>query len=354
MTVTTANVGPFAVTSPTLNDSFDSGATQTITWNVAGTTANGINTANVNILISTDGGTTFTTLLANTPNDGSQAVTLPSTLAPYCRILVEAVGNIFYAVSPNFSIGYTVTQTTICTDYTRTFSPPVAMTTGWSAYGIPAPAVAITDNYTITDVDFKVVSTAARTNQVSFGLVKPGSGVVDVVVFDGPTSGCANNKANLDAIFDDEGVAFDCNATATGARYVPTASLTSLDGLNSAGVGRFAAKSTVTTNTISSVILTLCRVETVVTLNSESFGLSDFVIYPNPNNGNFNIQFNSNTSNEIKVNVHDLRGREIYSKSYTNNGLFNENLQLSNVQSGVYLVTVEDGSIKETKKIVVQ
>ena len=33
----------------------------------------------VNIILSTDGGNTFeTTLIANTPNDGSQEVTLPS------------------------------------------------------------------------------------------------------------------------------------------------------------------------------------------------------------------------------------------------------------------------------------
>ena len=355
MTVTTVGAaGPFVVTSPTLNASYDTGSTQTITWDVAGTNANGINTSNVNILISTDGGVTFSTLLANTANDGNQAVTMPSVAAPFCRIIVEAVGNIYYAVSPSFSIGYTVTQTTVCTDYSRTFSTPAAMTTGWSAYGIPGPGIAITDDYIITDVDFKVVSTAARTNQVSFGLVKPGSSVVDVVVFDGPTSGCTNSRVNLNAIFDDEGAAFNCNATATGQRYIPTTSLSSLDGISSAGIWRFAAKSTLTTNTISSVVLTLCRLDTVVTLNSDSFGLQNFTLYPNPNNGNFNIQFTSTSSDEIKVNVHDIRGREIYSKSYTNNGLFNENLQLSNVQSGVYLVTVQDGARKEVKKIVVQ
>jgi hypothetical protein len=62
----------------------------------------------------------------------------------------------------------------------------------------------------------------------------------------------------------------------------------------------------------------------------------------------------STSGNEIKVNVHDVRGREIYAKSFTNNGLFNENLQLDTVQSGVYLVTVQDGSRKVVKKIVVQ
>ena len=77
------------------------------------------------------------------------------------------------------------------------------------------------------------------------------------------------------------------------------------------------------------------------------------VLYPNPNNGSFNIQFSSNSGNDIKVNIHDVRGREIFNKSYNNNGLFNENLQLNNVQSGIYLVTVQDGARKEIKKIVI-
>ena len=89
-------------------------------------------------------------------------------------------------------------------------------------------------------------------------------------------------------------------------------------------------------------------------LSSESFDISDLVLYPNPNNGNFNIQFTSNTGNEIKVNVHDLRGRAIFSKSYNNNGLFNESIELNNVQSGIYLVTIEDGAKKEVKKIIVE
>ena len=351
-----ATRGPLTVTSQNTDGiTWMPGSTQTITWNVNNTNTS-VGGANVDILLSTDNGATFTTvLLANTPNDGSETITVPSILQPFCRIMVKASGSIFFNVNlKNIAIGYVVTTTTTCTDYTRTFSPPVAMQTGWAGYGIPAPGVSITDDFTISDVDFKVVCTAARTNQVSFGLVKPGSSVVDVVVFDGPTSGCANNKANLNAIFDDEGTAFDCNATATGARYTPVASLASLDGLNSVGQWRFAAKSTLTTNTISSVILTLCKTETTVVLAAESFGLDNFVIYPNPNNGNFNVQFTSNSGNEIQVNVHDLRGRQIFTKSYNNSGLFNETLQLNNVQSGIYLVTVQDGSRKEVKKIVVE
>jgi hypothetical protein len=350
MVVTTASVGPFRVTSPTLNASWDSGSTQTITWDVAGTTANGINTSTVNILFSSDNGATFTTLVAGTSNDGSEIITVPNVTQPYCRIMIEAVGNIFYAVSPNFSIGYIVTTTTTCRDYTRSFSPAQAMATGWTGYTIPT----VTDNFTISDANLTVVCTAARTNQVSFGLVKPGSTVVDFVAFDGPSSGCANNRADLNAVFDDEGVAFDCSATATGASYIPVTSFSGLDGMNSAGVWRFAAKSTNTSNTISSVTLTLCETNTTAVLSSENFGIDGLSIYPNPNNGNFTVQFTSTSNNEVKIGVHDVRGRQVFDKIYQNNGLFNDSLNLNNVQSGVYFITVQDGLKRDVKKIIIE
>src|SRR5690606_5028026 len=104
--ITVANTGPFVITHPNNDPSTPKpiwymGDTKTITWNVAGTTGNNINVSNVNILISTDAGTTYTTLVANTPNDGSETVTLPTNLTSTyeARIKIEAVGNIFYTVS---------------------------------------------------------------------------------------------------------------------------------------------------------------------------------------------------------------------------------------------------------------
>jgi len=101
----TSGAGPFQVTAP--NTAVTWSGTQTVTWNVASTSASPVSCANVRILLSTDGGYTWpTVLLAGTPNDGSQAVTLPSISTSTARVRVEAVGNIFFDLS---NVNFTIT-----------------------------------------------------------------------------------------------------------------------------------------------------------------------------------------------------------------------------------------------------
>ena len=91
-------------------------------------------------------------------------------------------------------------------------------------------------------------------------------------------------------------------------------------------------------------------------LGNESFFKNDFSIYPNPNKGSFTIQFTSNSSNDngVKVFVHDMSGRLILESNFENSASFNQNIQLNNAQAGVYLLTVTDGEMKQSKKIVVE
>jgi chitodextrinase len=139
--------GPFSVSAPNTAVSYAGGSTQTVTWAVAGTTANGVNCANVDILISTNGGTTWSTLLAATPNDGTQAVTIPNTPGTTNRIMVKGTNHIFFDVSnTNFTITAGSTDTVAPTAPTLAASGTTQTTTNLSWSGA-------TDNVGVTGYD---------------------------------------------------------------------------------------------------------------------------------------------------------------------------------------------------------
>ncbi|MES2409884.1 MAG: zinc-dependent metalloprotease family protein [Bacteroidota bacterium] len=142
-----ATAGPFNVTVPNTAVSYVGGSTQTVTWNVAGTTANNVNCANVDILLSTNGGTSWSTLLAATPNDGSQAVTIPNAAGSTNRIMVKGTNHIFFDVSnTNFTITAGSTDTVAPTAPTLTASGTTETATNLSWSGA-------TDNVAVTGYD---------------------------------------------------------------------------------------------------------------------------------------------------------------------------------------------------------
>ena len=214
-----------------------------------------------------------------------------------------------------------------------------------STLNIPAGGV-------ISDVNITMDVTHTWINDLTATLISPSG--TQVQLFAQPCTSA--DIQNISATFDDSGANVVCGtdpgitgvvkstqllSAFNGQSSTGTWTLRILDGFNQDG------------GSLNSWSINICTIQPL-SVDDNVIAISDVVIYPNPNNGNFNIQFTSTSGNEIKVNVHDVRGREIYAKSFTNNGLFNENLQLDTVQSGVYLVTVQDGSRKVVKKIVVQ
>jgi hypothetical protein len=95
--------GPFLVTSQKAKGStVRGGSTRLVTWRVNGTRRLA---EDVRILLSTNGGRTWTKL-ARTANDGSAKVRFPDVRTRKARIMVEAVGNYFFAVNDRrFRIG---------------------------------------------------------------------------------------------------------------------------------------------------------------------------------------------------------------------------------------------------------
>ena len=164
-----ATAGPFTVTAPNTAVSYVGGSSQTITWNVAGTTANGVNCANVDILISTNGGSSWSTLLASTPNDGSQAVTIPNTPGTQNRIMIKGTNHIFFDVSnSNFTI------TTGTTSDTTAPSTPTLSASGTTQTTTNLSWTASTDNVGVTGYDVyrgtTLLTTVTGTTYTATGL----------------------------------------------------------------------------------------------------------------------------------------------------------------------------------------
>ena len=98
---------------------------------------------------------------------------------------------------------------------------------------------------------------------------------------------------------------------------------------------------------------TTVETEILSSVNDELFDL-DFAVNPNPNNGTFNLLVNMPTERDLIVRVFDVAGKEIFRNVYVKSGdFFTQNIRLTDLASGSYFVTVNDGNLAGTKEIVV-
>ena len=127
MTVTVnGTAGPFAVSTPNAAGiTWQAGTTQTVIWTVNGSDQAPVSCANVKISLSTDGGFTWPVVIVdNTPNDGTETITVPNNVTTTARIKVEAVGNIFFDIN---NANFAITAPAIG----FTFSPSAGSNVGW-------------------------------------------------------------------------------------------------------------------------------------------------------------------------------------------------------------------------------
>ncbi|WP_400075641.1 reprolysin-like metallopeptidase [Winogradskyella sp. R77965] len=347
-TVTTA-AGPFTVTSQNTGGiSWDNGSTQTVTWNVAGTNANGVNATNVNILLSTDEGVNFDTVLASsTPNDGSHSFTVPNNVAgTSCRVMVVGDNNIFFNVnSTAFQVG-----SIVCNEF-PSGAVNVAIPDGTDANEAGAVAFSslnVSDSGPISSMKISLDITHPYVGDLIIQLQHP-NGTDFVNVWDRTCNSAA--FGNIDVTLEDELPVISCASPTTGS-YAPENPLSVFNGLEMNGVWTIALVDNYDEDvgTLNSWSVEFCVPAGLSVAENELDNLS---IYPNPNNGQFNIGFNSKSGEDITIEVYDIRGRAIYTNVFSNVSRFEEVIRLNNAQSGVYLLTIADGSQKVTKKIIV-
>lgn len=208
-----ATAGPFSVTVPNTAVSYSVGTTQTVTWAVAGTTTNGVNAANVDVLLSTDGGNTFPiTLLSATPNDGTQAIVIPNNPGTLNRIMVKGSNHIFYDMSNvNFTITLAATDTTAPTTSTLSASGTTSSTTnlswtaatdnigvtGYNVYqGTVLKATVTTTTYTVTGLTATTAYSFSVKAKDAAGNLSAASNALSVTTLAASTTYCSSLGSN--------------------------------------------------------------------------------------------------------------------------------------------------------------
>lgn len=342
--IVNASVGPFAVTSQNANGvSWNQGASETITWAVNNTT-NLTGSANVDIMLSTDAGQTFSTVLvANTPNDGSQTITVPNVASESCRIMIRPTGNIYYALNTvPFSVGFN------CSTISSTTGATIADGAGANQAGAATVSnINSTETGNIETIEVDVNVTHSWIGDLVISLVHPDGTSINLW-----NRSCNNpQNANINVTFKDNSGAIVCASPTTGT-FSPVQALAPFIGKLKSGnwslrVTDFFNGDTGTLNS--------WRVNFGCTLGNEEFANSQpLLVYPNPSKGNFTVRFDNPSDDKVNISVIDMRGRKIFENNYETGSTFNQEIQLENAQSGIYLLNFTNGDRKEVKRIIIE
>lgn len=100
-----------------------------------------------------------------------------------------------------------------------------------------------------------------------------------------------------------------------------------------------------------------CQSDTSATVLST--GISEekvntsFSVFPNPNRGVFNVQFN-NGKGQYSLMLRNVIGQVIYSERVVINGNASRHIDLSNIGQGIYFLTVSGDDVSRTQKVTIK
>ncbi len=90
------------------------------------------------------------------------------------------------------------------------------------------------------------------------------------------------------------------------------------------------------------------------TLSTQSFDLSNILIYPNPTKDIINIRFETRSNDQVTIAIFDIQGRKVFSTNYTSSqNIFDESIAIGKLADGIYLLKAVQGNRSTTKRVVI-
>jgi len=94
-------------------------------------------------------------------------------------------------------------------------------------------------------------------------------------------------------------------------------------------------------------------IDATASLDNDTF--EGFNLYPNPSSGNFNLQFNAESTESVEIQLYDLTGRLVKELQFSNISLrFSESISFQNTAKGFYVLKIKNGAKQTSRKLVIE
>ena len=89
----------------------------------------------------------------------------------------------------------------------------------------------------------------------------------------------------------------------------------------------------------------------VINLGTKDFSLASTLIHPNPSSGQISIDFDVSKISQLKIEVLDVLGKQVYNNVLTSD---HKTINLENLQKGMYFMLFSEGNNSTVKKILLK
>ncbi|QTY27520.1 T9SS type A sorting domain-containing protein [Flavobacterium sp. CS20] len=270
---------------------------------------------------------------------------------------LEANQTYFWRVNPinncvtgNFATSSFTTKTLECLPLTTSTDTPVTIiSSGPNSVQSVVNISGVSPTKFIEDVNVTFELTHTWLADIEVTLTSPDG--TTITLLDQP----CDDLDDVDVIFDDKGLAQTCNDLLPPAligSIKAEEKLSSFVGENINGDWILTVNDMFSGDggSIDSFGVELCYEET---LSVDDNVISDFKIFPNPNQGQVNISLNQSLSQDLNLEVFDLNGRSL--KTFEVNPSVNQfRIDLSDLSSGIYFVSLKTQNSKAVKKLILK
>ncbi len=328
-----------SLTSPS-NGATDVAADGMLTW------SSDANAESYLVEIATDNA--FSNIVTSTTvTTNSYTTSLSSNTQYYWRVTPSNQ----CATGTTSSIFNFTTANITCNSFDATDLPISISTTGNITY---ETKINIGPDYPITDVNVTIRIPHTWAADLDIFLISPQGTRVELTTDNGGIDG----EDYIDTVFDQEAsTPITSGSVPFTGTYIPEGDLSTLYGEMSGGEWTLEVTDDANLDggTMERFALDFCVQGDILSNEDIKGEIAGLAVFPNPSKGNFTVRFDNITGDDVTVRVLDLSGRTIFTRNYNSStSLFAENVALSRVSSGLYLVQIINGNKQTTKKIIIE